>query len=453
MIKVIILLTSLLFPSSDLIKIKPEFSYVYSSDNEQFPIEIEEIQGYQFSLRAIYSREKLRINAVTGYYFIDGMNDGYPSDFTREQGLHHVENPPGLADDQRNYYISNMIVEYGDSSHSFFINKSNKHWGPGINSLLISNKIPSFFHFGFKFKVHKKINFEYFHGKLKSNINDENYNFYYKDAMGTRGININRNIVGHRIEWNIMNKIILSGSELIVYANRSIEMMYLLPFVSFFPVQTQVGEIDNVILSADITYLINNNFRLYGAFIMDEWSPPYTFDKDNRNWFGWQSGFSVKNTLIKSSILNVEYTWTDHRIYRHRFEVNDYYSWGYPVGFWAGPHAHELYIDYNFEYSNVKYKFIFSDASRGELTDFMIEDQYSRPNETKIYKRFSEFKERKQLYSISMAKQLSDNLNIEFSYTYVDWTNAGFNPKYPDSNLPNIIKKSIGFSLQYFFKD
>ena len=144
----------------------------------------------------------------------------------------------------------------------------------------------------------------------------------------------------------INDKIILSASELVVYANRVIEMTYLLPFVPFFPLQGYVGEVDNVLLAGEIQYMINRDFMIYGAMLIDEWTPPNTFNNDNHNWFGLQFGLKKNKLFFLNDLLNIEYTWTDRRIYRHKFNVNDYYSYGYPVGFWAGPHAEELYVDY-----------------------------------------------------------------------------------------------------------
>ena len=88
--------------------------------------------------------------------------------------------------------------------------------------------------------------------------------------------------------------------------------------------------------------------RFYGVILIDEWSPPYTFEKNTHNWFGWQSGLDWTNIYLQNDQLRLEYTWTDHRIYHHRFKVNDAYSWSYPIGFWAGPHAEEIYADYSF---------------------------------------------------------------------------------------------------------
>ena len=186
---------------------------------------------------------------------------------------------------------------------------------------------------------------------------------------------------------------------------------------------------------------------------MDEWSPPYTFDKDNRNWFGWQTGIDWKDIYLQQDRLRLEYTWTDHRIYRHRFSVNDFYSWGYPVGFWAGPHAQELYADYSFSLGDNHFEIMFSDAKRGVLTDSLLTDQYNRPNDNPIYERFSEGTEEKQVILLSLNRDITENININLSYTYVDWKNAGFNPSDPQdyADLPDITKHSIGLALLYWY--
>ena len=430
-------------------QITPEFTYQYESDNEQYSAEDLAIQDFDFVISGRYQHDNLQILGRMGYHLVDGtlLN---PSDFTRTQGYQYFVQDKGL-ENQRNYYISDMQLHYGDSASYYYLNKWDKKWGPGVNSLTISNKIPSFLHFGFKWQLKETIHFEYFHGKLKSNIDDTLYSGYY-DYVGYNPIDINRNIVGHRLEWKPFKHLIVSGSELIVYANREIELTYLLPFVPFFPIQSYIGETDNVIMSGDIQFLPNENVRVYGVFFMDEWAPTYTFKEDNNNWFGWQTGFEWKDAILPKSRLRMEYTWTDHRIYRHRYPVNDYYSWGYPVGFWAGPHAQELYVDYSFSYGKNRIKIMFSDAKRGKLTYDMLEAQYSTPNETRlIYERFSDGTEEKQVILLSLNRDITKKLNLNLSYTFVDWENAGFNLSDPqsDEDLPDITKHSMGIAIQY----
>ena len=94
---------------------------------------------------------------------------------------------------------------------------------------------------------------------------------------------------------------------------------------------------------------------------------------------------------------------------------------------------------------------MFSDAKRGVLTDSLLTDQYNRPNDNPIYERFSEGTEEKQLIVLSLNRYLTENLNVNLSYTYVDWENASFNPEVPllEEDLPDITKHSMGIAIQY----
>ena len=107
------------------------------------------------------------------------------------------------------------------------------------------------------------------------------------------------------------------------------------------------------------------------------------------------------------------------------YNINNYYSDGVPIGFWAGPHAEEIYMDYNLHWNNNNIKFTYSNATRGTLTDDMLADQYTRPNNDPIYKRFSEKTENKELFTLSIDKNMTTSINLQFAYTYINWKNAG----------------------------
>ena len=96
-------------------------------------------------------------------------------------------------------------------------------------------------------------------------------------------------------------------------------------------------------------------------------------------------------------------------------------------------------------------KIMFSDAKRGELTDSMLEGQYNRPNDDPIYERFSGVTEDKQVILLSLNRHITEKLNCNVSYTFVDWKNAGFNPSDPQdyADLPDITKHSMGIAIQY----
>ena len=155
-----------------------------------------------------------------------------------------------------------------------------------------------------------------------------------------------------------------------------------------------------------------------------------------------------KNTLLADDLLRIEYTWTDHRVYRHRFDINDYYSHGYPLGFWAGPHAQELLLTYNAIIKEIVLAISLSQAKRGELTESMLETQY----DSGVYSRYSGTNEERILVDIKFSKKIKYGLLASAGLSYLDWTNAGFEPTGSASqSLESIQKKSLNLSLSYIY--
>ena len=183
---------------------------------------------------------------------------------------------------------------------------------------------------------------------------------------------------------------------------------------------------------------------------IDEWRPEWTFKEKNRNWFGWQIGFTRAELFIKSDKLNIEYTWTDHRIYRHKFSINDYYSHGYPLGFWAGPHSEDLFMEYQTFIFDSGITFKYSNTKRGQLTQKMLEDQY----EDIGYERFSGeagFEQRRTVSFFIHRYFLKNQVEGQFGLEYIDWHNAGFDPYNPDPEGNDVEKWSLVFNVFYNF--
>ena len=72
---------------------------------------------------------------------------------------------------------------------------------------------------------------------------------------------------------------------------------------------------DNIQMGFDILFRINELQKTYVSFFMDEFTPEWIFKSKNHNWFGWQFGYNIKDLILKNSELQIEYNWTDQRIY------------------------------------------------------------------------------------------------------------------------------------------
>ena len=228
--------------------------------------------------------------------------------------------------------------------------------------------------------------------------------------------------------------------ETVIFGDRTIDVHYLLPFIPFWSMQHYTGDIDNVQMCGEIIWRMKDNWDIYGSLFVDEWRPEWTFDENNRNWFGYQFGIAGNSVLKENDEFRAEYTWTDHRVYRHRFPINDSYSYNYSLGFWAGPHAEESYFSYNFPLKGMEIRSFISRVKRGELTDKMLEDQYNDI----VNMRDSGETEERIVASLICKKGFVDNkVFLRLGCEWIDWQNPGFDPYSPNNNIPDLSKFSI----------
>ena len=222
-----------------------------------------------------------------------------PFAFSPEQG---IEFSQGYRESDSFWWdYSTLKATWRGEKFQLEVGKFSRHWGPGVNSLLISSKPPSYPQFGFDWQITPRMKLIYFHGFLRSQIPDTLFGGYY-NQVGKRGIDISRSVAAHRLEWKPLPQLVLGASEAVVYATRSIEPVYLIPFIPFWSTQHYLGDTDNILLCGDITWLFKPGHRIYGALFMDEWTPEWTFKENNRNWFGWLAGFVWTGLVIPSDI-------------------------------------------------------------------------------------------------------------------------------------------------------
>ena len=371
-----------------------------------------------------------------------------PNPFSPEQSFSWRQHATGVATEFDTDF-ANVKLAYNAENVTLFFMKGGQKWGPGVHPLTVSRKPPTYPQFGFNWQVTPNLHFSYFHGDLFSGVRDVLRDSVYVDATGrSRLLPLDRFIAAHRVEWSPRDWLTLGFSESVVYGARGLETIYLLPIVPFWSAQHYLGDTDNIQMSADVSWKPAANWRLYGVFMMDEWRPQDTFKKNNRNWFGWQGGVDGHSILAAEDHLALEVTWTDHRIYRHRFPVNDFYSHGYPVGHWSGPHAQTTLLTYMYPIGRSRLRVSYLAAKRGEVTDSVQQDQYSNVP----YTRFSGETESLHTFELSWAREMLTNFWVEAGVSRIRWTNAGFNPRNPGGSKPEEVNKAsltLGFAYNF----
>ena len=427
------------------IQFKPIIALSYLSTGSDFQSVNKEIKIFGAGLGAVYDSGNLYIAAEFINHRVYGVNDrNQLHTFNSNQGLSWGQSP-GETKNSFDYDFADLDVRYETRNGELFFGKMNPQWGEGEAKLTFSNKAPSFPLFGFNWIVNENISMEYFHGQLMSGVEDENIKYFQNsDYTYDKKIFKSRNIAAHRIIWDVSDKLTINAMESVIYAIRGLDLHYMIPFIPFWSMQHYLGDTDNIQMAGELIYSPTKRLSLYGTIFMDEWAPDKTFDKDNRNWFGYQSGFLLKNSLIDHDRLRFEYTWTDNRIYRHKFIENDNYSHDYPMGFWAGPHAEELFFSYNVNIFDIDWAATISKAKRGKFTD--LSDQYM----TEEVKRFEGLVEEKVFLELEVTKPIYKEFFLTAGISYVDWKNAGFDPNGDDSQeLEDIQKTSLNLSLNY----
>ena len=449
--KVILVLYLIFFTNtiySSNIDVLPILYTHYESSGSDYIVINQPVTVYGWGIGGSYINDNISIEADFINHTYIGLNKK-PNLFSSRQGIAQFVKWP--YQDVKSIFdsrISNMKFIYSGTEINFEFGKYNKKWGPGLSSLTFSNKSPSYPQIGFNWRINHKLRFEYFIGMLRSLIEDTLSTKYYNNQLTTKQIDIKRNIVAHRFEYDLTPTITIGGSESMVYAKRDFDIHYF-PFIAFWPMKNYIGDIDNMQMSIDVIWRPNTNSSYYTTVFIDEMDPRYILDKYSENWWGWQFGFYRKDFLIKSSTIRMEYNWLDHRVYRNRITMNDYYHYGYPLGFWGGPHSEEFFMDYSLKLINTEIIIRYSNAKRGQLTEQMLDDAY----ESIYYERYSGVLEHKQIVKVIGIREIYPNIQIHCGIDMINWVNGGFDPyNNPDiifDDLHDVNKLSLSMGLQY----
>ena len=162
-----------------------------------------------------------------------------------------------------------------------------------FDNLLFSETVEGFSKLQMNFTF-DKFSFSTFVGKL----NDEN-----------------RNISMHRVKYTPNRYFNISLIETVIYGG-DMQFKYANPFTFYHGVQLNDQQPANTLGSFEVESYLNDNFRLYGSFLLDD----YQFDNKERgdlepNEIGWAIGCSWKNFYFKKDLLEYEYSGITNRTF------------------------------------------------------------------------------------------------------------------------------------------
>ena len=439
--KLLILIMS--FSSLFSLEINPFISYIYDSDTDLYVNENQNLHRNSFGFNIYHSQNNLYLESQLSYHLFTGINER-PNSFNYHPGIGYIENNPGLDSNQFNFFLTSLTIEYSYEKVMFFLGFNSQTWGPGFNKIILSDKSPQFFNFGYDWNLSNNFSYTHLYGRLESQIEDSSYIEIY-NSDSSRIPTIQRSINAHKINYLLSDQVTISLYEMIIYGgNRSFEPYYFLPLIPFLPIQTFLGDLDNDLIGISIELELQNN-SLYTSLVIDEWTPPDTFKKEHKNWFIYQFGIDIETNLFNEKGQFIfEYLHSDNRVYRHKFAINDFYSYSYPLGFWAGPHSSQLFFFFEQRIGKYDLTIEYSDSKRGE-SKYGYNNNFSQ--------RYLNGFEQKKIYKVGLSYNYNNQILLDFSYSIIDWENAGFDPLNVNINTIDVVKNNIQISINYLFKE
>ena len=181
----------------------------------------------------------------------------------------------------------------------------------------------------------------------------------------------NKYLHAHRLDFNFFENFSLGITETIVYGStnalygkkdsveqRSVEVLYIVPFVPYTFAEAYTGDRDNKALSADFSWKLFKMFELYGElFIDDLYNLSAFFDE---SWWGnkWAASIGIAIDSAKIGLCNwdynFEYTRIEPWVYTHHKGLGSEYShFGNSLGSDLGPNSREFYSRFGVSFKNL----------------------------------------------------------------------------------------------------
>lgn len=181
-------------------------------------------------------------------------------------------------------------------------------WGnSAINPLLLGSESQQFDFIKYQFKW-KTLSYDFLHAWLV-----QPYNSIFVDSIiGDVRNKGSKYVAMNRISFSPWDNLRIGGNQVIIYANRNVELAYLTPFLFWESAQRSMGDLDNSFLVLDVSYLPTAGINIYSSFLMDDIHFSYlTKDGGNyrQNRWAYQIGFNVTNPVIfQNIVLSSEYS-------------------------------------------------------------------------------------------------------------------------------------------------
>ena len=165
---------------------------------------------------------------------------------------------------------------------------------------------------------------------------------------GPRRYLASRYLAGHRLDYQINDRLEVGVSELILYGGetRGVEWQYFNPILPYYASQHNSDTDDNAMFLFEGAVRPVDGFRLYGELLIDD---VQYVKSDDPNALAWLAGLEW-NRALESRRLGVraEYARVNRWAYTHLVQENQYTHFGSIIGHEIGTDADVSYIEGNY---------------------------------------------------------------------------------------------------------
>lgn len=164
------------------------------------------------------------------------------------------------------------------------------------------------------------------------------------EATSPDGTYTTKYMANHYLSWNATKRLNIGLFESVIWANtngRAFDMSFFNPIIFYRSVEfSSSSKSGNALLGLTYKYKWNNQFNLYGQFLVDEFSFN-DIKEGNQSWknkFGYQLGAKYFNAFnIENLLLQVEYNHVRPYVYSHSNPATNYGHANQSIGHqWGG---------------------------------------------------------------------------------------------------------------------
>ena len=247
----------------------------------------------------------------------------------------------------------------------FKIGRDRMKIGYGTLNSILGNYAPPMDYLSFKMN-YSIFSFSFFHGKLLGQMTDKP-----DSIQGNIRTISDKFLAYHRLSLNFSRHFKLGLGEMIVYANRSMDLSYLNPFNFYKSAEHANQDRDNSILFFDFQNNSLKGITFYGLVLIDD----IDFSELGTDWFGNKILYDFSMTVSPFAdsfplTFGLQYIHIDPYVYTHRIHDNDYTSYQIGLGSNLQPNSQSFitHITYKPHYRvDLKFSFQYTKHGANEL--------------------------------------------------------------------------------------